>query len=266
MAVLSAQIPDQITAIAESCEIFGIKTCAQTLDGAIATMHLWTQSAAKRYVSTCCVYTLMKAQEDPQVAAALASADMVTADGMPLVWLQHRDGFRMAERVYGPDILRAFLARTADCGLHHVLLGGNKHSAKRLAEILQRDFPCSTVTVFDWPYTEDLTGDALDAAAIQELNRLNAHVVWVGLGSPKQDLWMARYRPYLQSPVLIGIGAAFDFVSGTKRQCPRWLQRRGGEWLFRLIQEPRRLWRRYLRNNPLFLWYLFCERTGLKSF
>ena len=232
--------------------ILDIPVDAQTFDEAVNTLADWAVQPQKRYVSTCPVYTLMIARENHWMRQALEGADMVTADGMPLVWLQHRLGCPEAERVYGPDVMRALCEKTANREIRHFFWGGLPGVAEQLAQKLQRAYPGLQIAGLYSPPVEEI-GDSPNPAVIERLNNANAQVVWVGLGSPKQDLWMSLYRPVLNAPLLIGVGAAFDFIAGTKPQAPHWMQRSGLEWLFRLSREPGRLWRRYLIYNSRFI-------------
>ncbi|WP_343419073.1 WecB/TagA/CpsF family glycosyltransferase [Candidatus Flexifilum breve] len=198
----------------------------------------------------------MQALERPDVRKALETADMVTADGMPIVWLQRRGGAEFAERVYGPDILLALCERTSHQGLRHYFLGGDPGAADELAAAMKQRFPGIQIAGTASPKIVQYT---LDTNLVQQILDTSPHVIWVGLGSPKQDLWMAHHKSNL--PVLmIGVGAAFDFLTGRKRQAPQWMRQRGLEWLYRLVQEPRRLWRRYVFYNALFLWKLVRTR------
>ena len=234
-------------------DILGVSIDAQTFADATATLLRWAGGTGKQYVSTCPVYTLMMCRERADVHQAVSSADMVTADGMPIVWLQRRLGVPSAERVYGPDVLLALCQATVNTDIRHYFWGGLPGVPEALVEKLRTRFPGINVAGVYSPPMGDI-GSTPDPAVVERLNTSGAHIVWVGLGSPKQDLWMALYREVLDAPLLIGIGAAFDLLAGTKRQAPRWLQRSGLEWLFRLAQEPGRLGRRYLVYNPWFVW------------
>jgi N-acetylglucosaminyldiphosphoundecaprenol N-acetyl-beta-D-mannosaminyltransferase len=194
----------------------------------------------------------MQGYERADVRAALNSADWVTPDGMPVVWALRALGARHVGRVYGPDLMLALGGLSARRGYRQYYLGGAPGVADELAREMQRRFPRLQVAGTFCPPYRDLAPDEA-RAMIEHINASGAHVVWVGLGSPKQDLWMARYRPHLEPPLLVGVGAAFDFFTGRQRQAPRWMQRSGLEWVFRLASEPRRLWRRYIIYNPLFL-------------
>ncbi|HRE47521.1 MAG TPA: WecB/TagA/CpsF family glycosyltransferase [Aggregatilineales bacterium] len=240
--------------------IFGIRTTAQTFADALSQLTTWSADPiGRRYVCTCPVYTLMRGVDDPAVGAALRHADMVTADGMPLVWVQRHRGFPHAERVYGPDLVWGLCERTAESPLRHAFWGGLPGIPERMAAVLVKTYPGLHVAGAVSPPVRPLENQP-DAAVITQLNALNADVLWVGLGSPKQDQFMALYRPYLTAPLLIGVGAAFDLIAGVRRQAPRWMQRSGLEWVFRLGQEPRRLWRRYLLYNVRFVWRLWREK------
>ncbi len=238
--------------------ILGVHTDAQTFTQAITQLAQWAASPTRHYVCTCPVYTLMMCHENPDVKQAVNDADMVTADGMPVVWVQRQRGFPQAERVYGPDVMLALCEKTAGTGLRHFFWGGQAGVADQLVGRLKTQFPRLRVAGTYSPPIADLESQP-DPAVIERLNASQADIIWVGLGSPKQDLWMSLYRPALSAPLLIGVGAAFDMLAGVRSQAPRWMQRSGLEWMFRLAQEPRRLARRYLVYNPLFVWHVLRE-------
>jgi N-acetylglucosaminyldiphosphoundecaprenol N-acetyl-beta-D-mannosaminyltransferase len=245
--------------------ILNVPVDVQTFEQAISQLETWLQAGESRFVSTCTVYTLMVAQDDLAAMRALQNADMVTTDGMPLVWLQKQAGFAHAERVYGPDLFLALCARTENQHLRHFFLGGSPGVAEKLAQVLQVKYPGIEIAGFEAPAVS--ASVALDAQLVERLNASGAQLIWVGLGSPKQDIWMDVYRPHLRAPLLVGVGAAFDFLTGTKKQAPRWIMRAGLEWLFRLVTEPRRLWKRYLVYNSRFVCAILIDRirTSLKQ-
>lgn len=234
-------------------DILGVHIDAQTFTEATTTLLRWADEHGKRYVCTCPVYTLMMCREHPNVHDAVDGADMVTADGMPIVWLQRRLGIHNAERVYGPDLLLTLCEATTNTDIRHYFWGGLPGVPETLRANLMERFPGLNVAGASAPPVTEVSARA-DQEAIERLNTSGAHIVWVGLGSPKQDLWMALHRTALEAPLLIGVGAAFDLLAGTKRQAPRWMQRSGLEWVYRLLQEPGRLGRRYLVYNPKFVW------------
>jgi len=207
----------------------------------------------------------MESQRDETLRQIHNSAGLVVPDGMPLVWLSRLAGAREVGRVYGPDLMLTCCLRSVAHRYRHFLFGGAEGVAERLAERLCDRFPglliVGTYTPSFGPPTEKE-----DADAIRCINDARPDFVWVGLSTPKQERWMADHRDQLRAPVLLGVGAAFDFVAGLKRQAPRWMQQGGLEWLFRLLTEPRRLWRRYLVNNPLFLWQVFLQTLGIRKY
>jgi N-acetylglucosaminyldiphosphoundecaprenol N-acetyl-beta-D-mannosaminyltransferase len=192
------------------------------------------------------------------------AAGLVTPDGMPLVWLAHRHGYGHVERVYGPDLMLALCESSASAGYRHFLYGGAKGVPERLAENLLRRFSkLKIVGTYSPPFGP--LSDEEDEELVQAINESNPDIVWVGLSTPKQERWMATHVDRLTAPVLIGVGAAFDFHSGEKRQAPRLMQRSGLEWLFRLLCEPQRLWRRYLVNNSQFTMLILLQLLGLST-
>lgn len=206
---------------------------------------------------------MMVAQKDPVALSALQHATMVTTDGMPLVWLQKRAGFKQAERVYGPDLFLEMCARTEQQHYKHFFLGGDPGVAEQLKAKLLAQFPGMIIAGHEAPEVgSDHSKMMVDAALAERLNASGADIVWVGLGGPKQDVWMEIYRPVLNATLLVGVGAAFDFIAGTKKQAPHWMQQNGLEWVFRLVSEPRRLWKRYLVYNTLFIYAILQWRIN----
>ncbi|NLF01847.1 MAG: WecB/TagA/CpsF family glycosyltransferase [Anaerolineales bacterium] len=207
----------------------------------------------------------MACVDDARARRAVNGAGLVTPDGMPVVWLLKLAGFDRATRVYGPDVMDACCKRGEMLGWRHYFYGGAEGVPERVAAIMGDRYPHLEVVGTYSPPFRALTASE-DADVVVQINAARPHVVWVGLGSPKQDLWMAQHRDLLGAEVLVGVGAAFDFAAGTVKQAPRWLSRVGLEWAFRLVQEPRRLWRRYLIGNPRFVWNLALQKLGLRQF
>jgi N-acetylglucosaminyldiphosphoundecaprenol N-acetyl-beta-D-mannosaminyltransferase len=193
------------------------------------------------------------------------AAGLVTPDGMPLVWLLKLAGFKHAERVYGPDLMLAVFGADRMRGCRHFLYGTTDATLASLREALGRRFPQVRIVGSIAPPFRPLS-PAEDDAYVERINGGSPDIVWVGLGAPKQEQWMAEHRNRLTAPVLIGVGAAFDIHAGVLRQAPRFFQRSGLEWAFRLYMEPRRLWRRYLRNNPQFIADVLTQKMGLRRF
>lgn len=217
----------------------------------------------KLAISPSPVYTIMQGFERPEVRAAL-NANLVTPDGMPVVWALRLLGVK-AERVYGPDLMAAICQQSIEKGWRHYFYGGADGVPDLLAAALAERYKGLRVVGAESPPFRAL--DAVEQREmVERLNGSEADIVWVGLGSPKQDIWLATNREALSAPVLIAVGAAFDFYAGRVQQAPRWMQRNGLEWVFRLFQEPGRLWRRYLIYNPWFVWEVFLQVTGLRQY
>jgi len=218
----------------------------------------WIDSAVERrhrgYLCVAAVHTVMACQEDPELHRAVLGADFTVPDGTPLVWALRLLGHPLENRVYGPDLMQRACERAAVSGTRVFLYGGRSPEAlARLTENLRASHPGLCIAGGYSPPFRELSAAEEDALA-DRINASEADVVWVGIGVPKQEKWMARMRDRLEAPVLIGVGAAFDFHAGLVPQAPAALQRLGLEWLYRLWQEPRRLWRRYARYNPRFVW------------
>jgi N-acetylglucosaminyldiphosphoundecaprenol N-acetyl-beta-D-mannosaminyltransferase len=221
--------------------------------GAAARIEAMIDSGERGYVCHAAVNTLMNGRRDPRARAALEQATLVVPDGMPLVWALRSLDEPISDRVYGPELMLILCERSLGSGARHFLYGGRDRDATvALAAGLRERFPGIAIAGSWTPPFRDLT-EAEEAEVAELIDRSGADVVWVGTGSPRQERWMARMRPRLRAPVLVGVGAAFDFHAGLVRQAPGWMQRRGLEWLYRLGREPRRLGPRYLRDNPAFL-------------
>ena len=206
-------------------------------------------------IHLCNAYTLALADRDPALADVLRRAGVNFPDGKSVVWanqLTHRDLGLPSERVYGPDLFRDVLSLGQDLGLRHYLLGSTWPVLGELETAIRRRYRRATLVGTDSPPFRSLSGEEL-AHQADRISASGAHIVWVGLGTPKQDFEVARLARELPL-VFVAVGAAFDFVAGTKRQAPQWMQRNGLEWLFRLSSEPGRLWKRYLFGNARFLY------------
>lgn len=219
----------------------------------------------KGYVCFCDVNSVSCARRDPQHLAALNRSLLTTPDGMPLVWLGRRAGHKTTGRVYGPDLLLDVCAATAGSELTHFFHGGGPGTADALAATLQTRFPGLRVAGTETPPFRPLTTDEADELA-NRIRALRPAFFWVGLSTPKQEAFMSTHLPQLDVGAMLGIGAAFDFLSGRVRQAPRVIQRSGFEWLWRLCAEPRRLGPRYLKNNPLFLLRVAAQLSRIRRY
>jgi len=222
----------------------------------------WAQEGASKYVCIATVNNVMESYDSPEFRSVMNGADLVTPDGMPLVWGLRLLGHKTATRVYGPDLTPVVLEMAASSGILVGFYGGSAHTLRRLQAHICKRFPTLQVVYSYSPPFRPLTPEE-DQQVTDDINRSGAQIIFVGLNTPKQDFWMAAHKGRLRA-VMLGVGAAFDFLAGTKRQAPRWMMRLGLEWLFRLMTEPRRLWKRYLKHNPrfviLFAAQLFRER------
>lgn len=233
-------------------DVLGVPIAAVDRSRAADCIEAWIRERRKTFVTVTGVHGVMESQDRPDVAAAHRAAGMCVADGMPMVWVGKLSGHKNIRRVYGPDLMLEICRRSVDRGYTHFFYGGKDGVPDLLREKLAARFPGLRVVGVQSPPFRPL-----DAAEEEELRRtierLRPDVLWVGLSTPKQERWMAAHVGRLDAPVMIGVGAAFDMHAGLLRQAPGWMQRAGLEWFFRLCMEPRRLWRRYLRNNPRFV-------------
>jgi len=245
--------------------VLGVGVSAIDMQQALTTVTGWIRTRQRRYVCCTTVHGVMESQRDASLRRIHNAAGLVTPDGMPLVWLCRRAGYHHVQRVYGPDLMLALCQQSVEHGYRHYLYGGAPGVASQLADRLTQRFPGLAVVGWDAPPFRPST-EAEDAVAVAAINTARPDIVWVGLGTPRQERWMAEHRDRLQAPVLLGVGAAFDFHAGVKKQAPAWMQRTGLEWLFRLAREPRRLWRRYLVYNPQFLGLVLLQWLGWRRY
>ncbi|MBN1121884.1 MAG: WecB/TagA/CpsF family glycosyltransferase [Anaerolineae bacterium] len=245
--------------------ILGVGISALTLDQTVEQLLAYIENREPVYVVVCPVYTVMLCQTSDEFRAIVNKAALVTPDGMPLVYLCQALGYPDTTRVYGPDLMLAFSQRAADCGCTNFYYGAAPGTPEAVADSLQQRYPGLEIVGTYSPPFRDLTPEEEDEI-VEMINAANPDVVWVGIGSYKQEIWMHRFRARLNAPVLIGVGAAFDYHAGLKKQAPMWMQRHALEWLYRLLKEPARLWQRYIINNPMFIMLVFLQLTGLVRF
>lgn len=232
---------------------------ALTFDNALSIIEGWVAQRQRHYVNLCTTHTVLECYDSPQLGDIVNCSGLALPDGMPLVWLGKLHKQRI-ERVYGPDVMLALCEQGQSQGYRHFLYGGAPGVPEMLAEQLRSRYPAIQIVGVYSPPFRSLTQNEEQEIALR-INATNPDIVWVGLGTPKQDYWVAKFRPLLEAPVLIAVGAAFDFHTQRVKQAPRWMQRHGFEWLFRLSQDPRRLWRRYLIGNPRFI-YLIVKQLA----
>jgi N-acetylglucosaminyldiphosphoundecaprenol N-acetyl-beta-D-mannosaminyltransferase len=243
---LAARLPD-------TDEVLGVPLALVDYDSALEWIDATVAARGRGYVCACNVHTVMASAEDAELRSALLGSSLNVPDGQPLVWAINALGHSLAGRVYGPELMARACARAAETGQRFYFYGGrNQGALVQLALNLRQRYPGVKIVGGYSPPHRPLTNDE-QASVVREINGSRADVVWAGIGVPKQEKWMMRMRPLLDAPVLIGVGAAFDFHAGLVPQAPAWIQDSGLEWAYRLAHEPRRLWRRYTRYNPRFL-------------
>jgi exopolysaccharide biosynthesis WecB/TagA/CpsF family protein len=247
-------------------DVLGVRTHAVQIGEVVERMQEWIRARdGCRSVAAADMHCIVEAQHDSSFKNILNATDLVVPDGMPLVLLGRCQGHVLRKRVYGPDLLLSFCKESAGRGYGHFFYGGEPGVAERLAESLKTRFPGLNVVGTCSPPFRPLSAKE-DAELLEMIGRAAPDVLWVGLGAPKQERWMHEHKDRLRVPLLVGVGAAFDLLSGRRKQAPRWMRERGFEWFFRLLQEPRRLWRRYLINGSQFIAYVLLDTLRLKNF
>jgi N-acetylglucosaminyldiphosphoundecaprenol N-acetyl-beta-D-mannosaminyltransferase len=237
----------------EAVDVLGVPLSLIDYGGALEWIDDMVGARQPGYVCVCNVHAVMASAEDPSLRAALLGSSLNVPDGQPLVWALNLLGHSLNDRVYGPELMARSCARAVETGQRMYLYGGrNQGALVQLALNLRHRYPGLRIVGGYSPPHRPLIAEEREAI-IREINGSRADVVWVGIGVPKQEKWMAEMRRALEAPVLIGVGAAFDFHAGLVPQAPSYLQESGLEWAYRLAHEPRRLWRRYTRYNPRFV-------------
>jgi N-acetylglucosaminyldiphosphoundecaprenol N-acetyl-beta-D-mannosaminyltransferase len=244
--------------------IVGTRVNALTYDSLVQQTLRWAREAASRYISVASVNNIMEAYDSPTFRSIMNEADLVTPDGMPLVWALRLLGVKNATRVYGPDLTPLILDAAAREDIPVAFYGAAPATLARLLEVVRTRFPALRIAYSCSPPFRPLTSSE-DAQLVREINQSGARILFIGLNTPKQEYWMAAHRGRVQA-VMLGIGAAFDFIAGTKPQAPRWMMGVGLEWLFRLATEPRRLWKRYFKHNPRFVLLFTLQLLRLREF
>jgi len=249
-----------------SLNILGVRVDAVQIPDVIKEMGKWiSQRDRPHYIAVANVHVVMEARHDPSFKKVLEEADLCVPDGMPLIWVGRLRGHKLQRRVYGPDLLLEFCRETQEMGYRHYFYGGAPGVPEELSEKLKGQFPQLNVAGVCSPPFRPMTAEE-DARQVEMINQATPDVLWVGLGCPKQERWMREHRDRLRVPVLVGVGQAFDIHSGRSKQAPKWLREHGLEWLYRLLCEPRRLWRRYLLYNSEFIFWESLELLRLNWF
>jgi N-acetylglucosaminyldiphosphoundecaprenol N-acetyl-beta-D-mannosaminyltransferase len=243
--------------------VLGVGVDAIDLPSAVSIIENAVREGAKGYVCVTSVHGVMEAQRDPEFRDILNHALLVTPDGMPTVWVGHMQGHSRMNRVFGPDLMLEVCRRSAGTGIRHFLYGGKPGIADDLAESLRRRFPGIKVVGTFTPPFRPL--EACEQLALErQLESSLPDIVWVGLSTPKQEKFMAENFLRLPGKIMVGVGAAFDIHTGHVKDAPQWIKDAGLQWVHRLCQEPRRLWKRYLVNNPAFLLAISLQLAGVR--
>lgn len=244
--------------------VLGVGVHPLTMAQALATIDRWITAGRKRYVCLAPVHNVLNCVRDQDLRTVFNRSGLTTPDGMPLVWICRARGYPHTERVYGPDLMAALCRHSAQTGYTQYFYGGEAGVAQETARVLEERYAGLRVAGAHAPPFGELSEQQRNDE-LARLNRARPDIVWVAIGSPRQERWMAAHLDRVDTKVMIGVGAAFDFITGRKPQAPRWMQRTGLEWLFRLAAEPRRLWRRYL-EYPRFVVLLTLQALGLKRY
>lgn len=249
----------------EGRSVLGTRVDATSYDDAVSRCVEWAQRGETRYVCVSTVHMVMEGYDSREYQRVVNGADLVTPDGVPLVWALRLLGIKNVSRVYGPELTPRLLAAAANSGIPVGFFGGGDAEAlRKLEAIARRDFPGLELVYSYSPPFRELTAEE-DEDIVRQIAASGARILFVGLGCPKQERWMSAHRGSI-STVMLGVGAAFDFVAGVKPQAPRVMQKMGLEWVFRFATEPRRLWKRYLKHNPRFVYLFLLQFLRLRSF
>ena len=249
----------------EYADILGVKVSAINMSRAVDTADRWIRTGQSGYVCVTGVHGVMEAQKNPEFLEILSHAMMNTPDGMPMSWVGRLQGFDDMDRVFGPEFMSAMCQLSLERDFRHFLYGGQPGVAEKLKYSLERKFPGLQVVGTYTPPFRDLNTEE-ENTLLAQVRDAKPHIFWVGLSTPKQELFMAQYVHRLQVPLLVGVGAAFDYHTGLIRDCSVWVKRAGLQWLHRLAQDPKRLWRRYLHNNPAFVWMIALQLLKLRRY
>jgi len=249
----------------DRANVLGVEVDALDLQGALAKIATALKIGRKGYVCMAGVHGIMEAQRDAEVLKTYASSFMTLPDGRPTVWVGRAQGYRSIHQVTGPDLMVEIFRRQEFAGYRHFLYGGKPGVAEELARNFSQQFPWAQIVGTYTPPFRDLS-ILEERQLVSRLRKLQPSIVWVGISTPRQELFMRRYLPLLDTTLMFGVGAAFDFHTGRIRDCADWIKCAGLQWLHRLMQDPRHLLWRYLRNNPAFLFKIGLQMAGLKRF
>lgn len=244
-------------------KVLSLNPNVTSLEELIKTVTNLVEQKKGGYICFSTVHMTMEAEDDPDFRKQVNSADYIVTDGMPMVWMQKLQGAKSASRLRANDAMIALLKHAEKNGFSVGFYGSSETVIEAIKQRVKRDFPDLKVSYAYSPPFRTLT-EKEDEEIVKQINNASPDILFVGLGCPKQEKWMASHKSKIKS-VMLGVGASFDFFAGKVPECPEWLGRLGLEWLFRLFQEPRRLWRRYIILNPRFVFLALMQLIGLKK-
>ena len=245
--------------------VLGVGVSAIDMNQTLGLIEMWLGKGVRGYICVTGVHGVMEAQRDPSFRRILNQSLLTTPDGMPTVWVGKQQGFANMDRVYGPDLMAEVCRLSCAKGYTHFLYGGGQGIAARLRNILRDRFPGLAIVGTFTPPFRPLNADE-ERELVERVARVRPDIFWVGLSTPKQERFMAHYFDKIEAKLMVGVGAAFDFHTGAIRESPAWMKRAGLQWFHRMLQEPWRLGKRYLKNNPEFLWKIALQLAGFSRY
>jgi N-acetylglucosaminyldiphosphoundecaprenol N-acetyl-beta-D-mannosaminyltransferase len=249
----------------EYADVLGVRVSAINMERAVELADQWISAGRPGYTCVCAVHSIMEAQKEERYLEILNRAAFNLPDGMPLTWIGRLQGQLGMDRVCGPDFMLEMCRLSVERGYRHFLYGGRPGVVEQLGANLRRRFSGIKIVGTYTPPFRNLNAEE-ERELVNQVHESRPDILWVGIGAPKQERFMAHYVQQLQVPLMVGVGAAFDYHTGRIRDSPNWVKRAGLQWLHRLIQEPRRLWWRYMSSNPAFLWNVAWQLSGLRDY
>jgi N-acetylglucosaminyldiphosphoundecaprenol N-acetyl-beta-D-mannosaminyltransferase len=249
----------------DRANVLGVGVHTVDMEAAASILEAQIRNKRKGYVCLAGVHGIMEAQRSRHLRSVFDGATLVAPDGMPVVWISHLQGFAATQRIFGPDLMVHIMGKVQFRNCVHFLCGGDIGVAERLRDEMLRRFPWIKIAGTYSPPFRSMT-DTEEQRFITNIHTLQPDIIWVGLSTPKQEKFMAHYLPMLDTTLMVGVGAAFLFHTNAIQDSPKWIKRAGMQWLHRFLQEPTRLWKRYLRNNPPFIICALLQIVGLRRY